>query len=138
MSSVTEDQTEILQLLYRYAYCFDRGDAHGWADLFTDDAYYDGGVEVVRGRDEIISYATRDPGHAGTSREVRRHVPISPVIDLDGDRAEVHSVFLVLEETSIYLVGTYEDEMVRTPKGWRFSKRICSVTAPSDYVVPSA
>lgn len=138
MGSIAEDQTEILQLLHRYAYCFDRGDARGWANLFTDDAYYDGGVEVVRGREEIISYATRDPGHGDTPREVRRHVVVTPVIDLDGDRAQVHSTFLVLEETSIYLVGTYEDEMVRTPEGWRFAKRVCGVTAPSDYVVPSA
>jgi hypothetical protein len=36
----------------------------------------------------------------------------------------MRAYFVVYEGTAVRGTGTYEDQLVRTPDGWRFAKRV--------------
>ena len=116
MPSITEDRDEILQLLYRYNHAIDGGDAHGWAGTFTADGVFDVAGQVRSGRDELAAFASGVHGY--------RHIVVNPVIDVAGDAATVRAYFVVYRGTALTATGTYADEVVRTPDGWRFAKRV--------------
>jgi hypothetical protein len=52
-----------------------------------------------------------------------RHVVMNPLVDVSGDRARVRAYLVLLMGGAIGMVGAYEDEVVRTPAGWRFAAR---------------
>jgi ketosteroid isomerase-like protein len=124
MASTTEDRDEILQLLYRYNHAMDSGDAHGWADLFTEDAVFDAAGQVVSGREALVEFASSVGGS--------RHVLANPVIDVAGDTATARAYLFLFRGTTVSIVGSYEDEVVRTPAGWRFAKRVFTRDAAAD------
>lgn len=118
------DRTEIRELTARYGRYFDDGDAEAFADCFTED----GSMEVVggpssRGRLELISMCQNVPW--GTL-----HVTVDPTIEVDGDTAiQVVTILSMAraadrsEKPRVRATGRYVDDLVRTPKGWRFSRR---------------
>jgi uncharacterized protein (TIGR02246 family) len=116
MPSTTEDRDEILQLLYRYNHAIDSGDAQEWAETFTPDGVFDVAGQVRSGQNELIAFASSVHGY--------RHIVVNPVIDVAGDTATVRAYFVVYQGTALAGMGTYQDELVRTPDGWRFAKRV--------------
>jgi hypothetical protein len=116
MPSILEDRDEILQLLHRYNHCFDGGDAWGWADTFTPDGVEEvvGGVTFC-GRQELAAHVKEITGE--------RHVVVNPVIEVRGDTATVRAYLLLYRGVELGVTGSYEDDLVRTPDGWRFTKR---------------
>jgi uncharacterized protein (TIGR02246 family) len=123
MPSTVEDRDEILQLLYRYNHAIDGGDANGWADTFTEDAVFDAAGNVLSGRDALKNFAAGFKG--------RRHVVANPLVQIDGDTATVRAYAVVFSGTTPSVIGVYEDELVRTPTGWRFAKRVFTLDAAS-------
>jgi uncharacterized protein (TIGR02246 family) len=123
MPSITEDRDEILQLMYRYNHLIDSGDAAGWAETFTEDGVFDVAGQVRSGHSELTAFAAEQAGH--------RHVVVNPVIDVTGDSATVRAYFVVYAGGALRGTGTYADELVRTPDGWRFAKRV-STPDPRD------
>jgi uncharacterized protein (TIGR02246 family) len=121
MPSTTEDRDEILQLMYRYNHAIDSGDAPGWAATFTADGVFDVAGRLMSGRDELIAFASSVHGY--------RHTVVNPVIDVAGDAATVRAYFVVFTGTALAGIGTYQDEVVRTPDGWRFAKRVSTPDA---------
>jgi uncharacterized protein (TIGR02246 family) len=115
MDSTTEARDEILQLLYRYNHAIDSGDAEGWAALFTDDGVFEVAGQVMSGREELVGFASSVHG--------LRHVVANPVIDVVGDTATVRAYLFVFGGTTMSISGSYEDQLVRQPDGWRFAKR---------------
>lgn len=123
MATPTEDRDEILQLLYRYNHAIDSGDAEGWADTFTEDGLFEGPVPGgLRGRAQLVEFAS---GVSGI-----RHMVLNPLVDVDGDTAGVRAYILVLAGGQVVTVGTYDDTVVRTPAGWRFSRRLFTPDPP--------
>jgi uncharacterized protein (TIGR02246 family) len=116
MASTIEDRDEILQLLYRYNHAFDGGDAEGWADLFTKDGSLDGAGQVMTGRESLVAFAASVSG--------LRHVVTNPLVDVTGDTASVRAYLQVFHGSTLMMMGTYQDQVVRTPDGWRFAKRV--------------
>ena len=123
MHSLTEDRDEILQLLYRYNHAIDSGDAEGWADTFTEDGSLDAAGQLISGREGLVEFASSVRG--------LRHLVANPVVDISGDAATVRAYLLVFMGTAPAMIGTYEDEVVRTPAGWRFAKRQFTVDPPT-------
>jgi hypothetical protein len=116
MPSTIEDRDSILQLMYRYNHAIDGGDADGWAATFTDDGALDAAGHVIAGRDELVSFAKGVHG--------MRHVVVNPVVEVDGDTASVAAYIVVYRGLTPTTIGTYADEVVRTPGGWRFQRRV--------------
>jgi SnoaL-like domain len=114
--SLLEDQSEILQLLYRYSHAFDSGDSKGLASLLTDDSTLDAAGQVLAGRDAQVDFASHHPG--------MRHVVVNPIFEITDNAALVRSYVFVFKGTTAVANGSYEDQLVRTHAGWRLSKRV--------------
>jgi hypothetical protein len=72
--------------------------------------------QVLTGRDALLGFASSVHG--------MRHVVSNPLVDVAGDSAHVRAYLVVYAGGSIAILGAYEDEVVRTPDGWRFAKRV--------------
>jgi hypothetical protein len=80
-----EDLEAIKQLKARYAaYCDANYDADALADLFTEDAIWDGGLLGYNEGREVIRQFFR-----GSSQRIAfaLHYIVSPLIEIDGDTA---------------------------------------------------
>lgn len=127
------------RLVTDYARFVDFGEASRIADLFTADGVWE--TEGVRmdGRDAIrAGFGRREQ----VTRRVSRHVCTNVAIDvLSGDEARglaylVNFRFDRREGDDPAMpapaghpkyVGEYHDRFVRTPDGWRFAQRRCTL-----------
>jgi hypothetical protein len=120
-----EDLEAIKRLKHQYcAHCDDKYNPDGIADLFIEEAVWDGGAfgkcvgreairEFFRGAPKVLSLAA--------------HQVMNPIIDVAGDRATGEWKLLqpCTQETkpgprAMWLAATYHDEYVRTASGWKF------------------
>ncbi|OAA27737.1 SnoaL-like domain-containing protein [Frankia sp. EI5c] len=127
-----EDLELIREVLIRYSTGIDRRDWPLFRTCWTPDAEADyGHLGHFSGADaitELMVAAHRDLGST-------RHQLSNFVIEVDGDRATastyVHAVLMLSTSDPnawIDVVGGYEDDLVRTPEGWRISRRAFHTT----------
>jgi 3-phenylpropionate/cinnamic acid dioxygenase small subunit len=126
-------ETQITNLLYRYAECIDAGDLAGAAALFEHARIRIGGPDT--GQDTIDaarllgiwkSLIVLHPD--GTPRT--KHVTTNPIIEIDDDAgtASCRSYYAVLQQTDgmglqTIVTGRYHDRFERVDGRWRFSYR---------------
>jgi hypothetical protein len=128
MSDV-EDKLAIGELIARYPSVVDEQRFDELDDLFTPDATVDfsafgGPSDTPQG---IKTFLRESLGLFKRTQ----HMMGLPLITLDGDRARARTpcnnpMVLTDEDgtTSVMLIGLwYDDEVVRTPDGWRFTSR---------------
>jgi hypothetical protein len=123
-----EDIEEIRKLKARYCRFQDGGWAeHGpthmgpSADLFVEDGVFDGRplMPLAEGREAIrtlfLNYR---------AVPFALHHVMNPLIEVQGDHGEGHWHLIVCatqpDATSHCILGSYLEEYVRTPVGWRF------------------
>ena len=126
-------ETQITNLLYRYAECIDTGDLDGAAELFAHARIRVGGPDP--GHDTIDAarllaiWKSLIVLHAdGTPRT--KHVTTNPIIEIDEDAgtANCRSYYTVLQQTDelplqTIVTGRYHDRFERVDGKWRFSYR---------------
>jgi hypothetical protein len=129
------DMMEIQQMIARYSYTFDRGEAQAWAEVFTPDGVWEmspepGAAPTIRleGRAELMGFCTkrfsdRRPGLTYAHHQSGIHF-IS--WDADAARAEVMLILTILLNgaPSISRTGVYHDEWKLTAEGWRLKHRL--------------
>jgi hypothetical protein len=130
------DMVEIQQLIARYSYTFDRGDAEGWADIFTPAGVWEmssavGAQPSIRldGRADLVAFCTkrfsdRPPGLTYAHHQSGIHFT---AFGADLARAEVMLILTISREggpPSIARTGVYHDEWTRTAEGWRLKHRL--------------
>jgi len=130
------DIEEIKQLKARYAAaCDDDYDADAIAELFTEDAVWDGGmlglVETRQGIRDFFAGSSDIVGFAV-------HSVSNPLIEIDGDRARgrwyLHQPMTMKgTDSCFWLCAQYQDEYVRTSAGWRFQHVKVIIRAFSPY-----
>jgi 3-phenylpropionate/cinnamic acid dioxygenase small subunit len=122
-------ETEIANLLYRYAEYMDSGDFAGAASLFEhavlrvgegDDATTDAAGMLTFWTNLVVRYPD------GTPRT--KHVVTNPIVEVDGDTASCRSYYTVLQQTDdfplqVIVSGRYHDQFERVDGRWRFSFR---------------
>ena len=145
-------------MLFRsYAVVLDSAQFSRWPDFFTDDCIYkiqprenfDRGfplstlaltskgmlLDRVYGIQETLYH---DPYY-------QRHVVSAPVIrQASSDRVSAEANYAVFRTkydqiSTVFNVGRYIDELVRTPSGWRFTSRLCvydSEMIPNSIIYP--
>jgi hypothetical protein len=130
------DIEEIKQLKARYAAaCDDDYDPDAIAELFTEDAVWDGGMlGFVETREGIREFFAR----ASDVIAFAVHSVSNPLIEIEGDRARgqwyLHQpLTLKNSEACFWLCAQYHDEYVRTAAGWRFQHVKVTVRAYSPY-----
>ena len=123
------DRLNISDLIARYAVAVDSRDYDALDSLFTDDARID--FTAFGGPDgspaEIKDFLAANLGIFSRTQ----HMMGLPVITLDGDQATArtpcNNPMVVTDadgSTKVWLIGLwYDDSLVRTPDGWRFSAR---------------
>lgn len=120
------DRVEILDLIARYSSAVDR---RAWGELdglFTPEAVLDftatGGI-----RGSVADHQAFN-AEVLTDFASTQHVMGLPVVAVDGERATARSICfnpMVVNEQHVFFVGLwYDDQLVRTPGGWRFSSRV--------------
>jgi 3-phenylpropionate/cinnamic acid dioxygenase small subunit len=122
------DRLAIVDVLHRYATGLD---SRAWdllASAFTEDGVADYGElgGVNRGPEAIVALCRG----ALQGLDASQHIIANEVIEVDGDTARARCYFQAqhvcvgTEGGDTYMVGgTYEDELVRTPEGWRIRHR---------------
>ncbi len=120
-----EDIEAIRALKVRYCDLCDRGyDADALAELFTEDAVWDGGMF---GRYESKRRIHRFFSATGGIVRFARHYVTNSVVDVEGDRASGRWYLLQSAtmpdgnvERAVWGSARYDEEYVRTPDGWKF------------------
>ena len=127
MTNELQDRIEIAEGLARYAHALDERDWKRLASCFTDDAVGDyGPIAQCQGYAQIEALCRRSLEPLDASQ----HLVGSIEIELSGDSArsrcalQSQHVKRGCEGGDNYIIGgTYRDEWVRTPEGWRIRRR---------------
>jgi 3-phenylpropionate/cinnamic acid dioxygenase small subunit len=120
-----EDRQDIADVLLRYATGIDRRDWPLFRTVFTDDCELDyGEVGSWKGVDAVTEFMQQ--AHAMTGHTMHRLT--NQVITVDGDAAQartyVDALIMLGDNTSgVNAAGFYDDDMVRTERGWQIVRR---------------
>ena len=133
------DKIEIGELQSRYMFAMDWYDADLYAEVFVEDGelIWPGGhcrgKDAIReSRRQVIEFNNRlaavmDP-RTGKPQKLR-HFITNRVIRIDGDNARAVAYWVDYHNDNQYrrpyvaAYGHYEDDLVRTAEGWRFTRR---------------
>jgi hypothetical protein len=114
-----QDYAEIQQLYSRYYHTIDAGNPEGWADTFTADGVFNGNT---RGREALMGMIRR----GGTNKPLRHwHSNLTIEPSPDGAKGSVYvlQIDITTKPPSISTYSRYDDQLVKTPQGWRFKVR---------------
>jgi 3-phenylpropionate/cinnamic acid dioxygenase small subunit len=122
-------ETQIANLLYRYAECIDAGDLTGAAALFEHARIRISAEDTVDAARLLAIWKWLIVLHPdGTPRT--KHVITNPIIDVDDDAgtANCRSYYTVLQQTDelplqVVAAGRYHDRFERIEGQWRYSYR---------------
>lgn len=121
------DELAIRRLVALYTDGVNQRDAHGWADVWSDDARWDLAGHIHKGRDAIVA---RWKETLASYRSVFQ-LTSDGVVTLDGDQATgrwyVHERNVRRDDSVMELWGWYDDRYVRTSAGWRVQSRVLHV-----------
>lgn len=119
-----DDHVAITQLLAHYCLTLDHDDIDGWVALFTPDAVYEVYGRAFQGHEGLRKLMIGAPGglHLGGP-------PAIAMVDADHATAQQNLLFLERVE-GIMRSAVYDDELVRTPDGWRIARRRCRFIVP--------
>jgi len=154
---VTDDYLAVVQLHAAYVAAVDAGDWDAWCNLFTDDCCYR--LVPRENHDRGLPLATLSFESKGMLRDraygiretlfhdpyYQRHVIGLPLIrGRDAGRIRTETNYAVFrtklsEPTTVFNVGRYLDEIVRTPDGLRFAVRLAiydSELIPNSIIYP--
>jgi hypothetical protein len=121
-----QDKTEIQALVTGYAKALGSCAANEYADLFADTGYFASGFRgQVAGRERLIAMVQSERQcitAAGAAPAAR--ASNGPTVAIDVTPMGVHGI------ADLGAAGHYEDEYVKTSKGWRFAAR--TVITPAE------
>ena len=123
-----EDKEAIMRMFMHIQDTLDGRDLKGYGDCFTEDGVWSGVTGRYVGPRAITEFFTKVCKPWDSEGHRTYHTTSDFVIDLDGDTAKARSQWRHImrgekDEPVIVHHGHYDDELVRTPDGWRFRKR---------------
>ncbi len=136
------DRFEIQDVITKYSFGQDlhQGDDNNildtWKDVFTEDAILDyraAGNEPT----SYVKMASIMRGHGSTAGNMSsfsnwQHLVGNPVAKVDGNKATARTDLWATHKgkaidgkptPSLYVAGAFVDDLIRTEKGWRISRR---------------
>jgi len=127
MPTAVEDKDAIRELMAEYCFRLDDGRYADMAALFTEDGIWDTAFGKAAGRAAIAELARSLRARAGDNRPRAVHLVTNIAIALDGQRAEVRSNWMVMQNSpqgpKIGSGGAYADEIVNENGRWLFRCR---------------
>ncbi|WP_296675622.1 nuclear transport factor 2 family protein [Novosphingobium sp.] len=125
--TIAADRDAIRDLLARYTYNGDRGRVTDLAACFADDGVLEYPGNAATGPASIAAALSEGSDPRNPALTFVRHHITNPLIEVDGDTATARSYFTVHTDIGPDHSGTYNDRLMRTPAGWRFSRRLVRV-----------
>jgi ketosteroid isomerase-like protein len=126
MSAVLEAKDAIRELMAAYAQALDACRFADVAACFAADGEWTTDYGAARGPAEIEAFIRGIVPVKGEGPQ-RKHYITNIIVAVDGDTASAVSDYLVVREAGPGLIpvmgGTYRDKFVKTPAGWRFSRK---------------
>jgi uncharacterized protein (TIGR02246 family) len=126
MSAVLEAKDAIRELMATYAQAIDACRFADVAACFAPDGEWTTDYGAARGPAEIEAFIRGIVPVKGEGPQ-RKHYITNIIIKVDGDTASAVSDYLIVREAGTGLIpvmgGTYRDKFVKTPAGWRFSRK---------------
>ena len=126
MLTAVEEKDAIREVLAEYCFRLDDGRFTEMAELFAEDGTWETAFGKATGRAAIAELA-RSLRARADPRPRAVHLVTNIVIALDGDRAQVRSNWVVMQNSpegpKIGSGGGYADEMVKEGGRWRFRYR---------------
>jgi 3-phenylpropionate/cinnamic acid dioxygenase small subunit len=123
MSTSLQDKDEIRDLLHMYCFCMDEGRFEALGALFAPDGEWIAPYRRAHGPADITAWLTQSV--PATPR--RMHYVMNSIIRVEGASAQAKSNYLVTVEGPdgplASVCGTYADQLVKRPEGWRFQRR---------------
>ena len=123
MALSTDDLTEIQHLYAQYNTAIDTGAGADFGACYVEDGYFNSGMSIIEGRPGLEEFAVQ----THTNLPAMRHNATNIVVKGDGQTA-TGSAFLIGYTVNggykVIVTGRYQDELVKTPEGWRFSRRV--------------
>jgi len=123
---IAEEKDAIRETMARYCQALDACRFDKVAALFWDDGEWTTDYDSARGHAEIEAMLTRNVPRKGEGPQ-RKHFITNIVIDLNGDRAEALSDYLIIRESETGLIpvmgGTYKDRFRKRDGLWRFQRK---------------
>jgi salicylate 5-hydroxylase small subunit len=152
-----EDWLALTQLYADYAAAVDSGNWDLWPEFFTDPCVYR--LQPRENYERGFPLATLSFTSKGMLKDriygiketlfhdpyYQRHVVGSPVVrKVDGERLHCEANYAVFrtklsQESTVFNVGRYVDEVVKTPAGLKFASRLCiydSEMIPNSIIYP--
>jgi salicylate 5-hydroxylase small subunit len=152
-----EDWLALTQLYADYAAVVDSGNWDLWPEFFTDPCVYR--LQPRENYERGFPLATLSFTSKGMLKDriygiketlfhdpyYQRHVVGSPVVrKVDGERLHCEANYAVFrtklsQESTVFNVGRYVDEVVKTPAGLKFASRLCiydSEMIPNSIIYP--
>ena len=125
-----KDKRHIQELQNRYSYSIDAGQYDHLDAMFTPDATY----HFVTGSTDNIEALKSTIRDALSSLSTSQHINGNQWAEIEGNRATAGCYFTVhmykkglTDGEHFEMGGRYDDELVRTSEGWRFSKRAITI-----------
>jgi len=126
MSAVLEAKDAIRELMATYAQALDACRFADVAACFAPDGEWTTDYGAARGPAEIEAFIRGIVPVKGEGPQ-RKHYITNIIIKVDGDTASAVSDYLIVREAEAGLIpvmgGTYRDKFIKTPAGWRFSRK---------------
>ena len=126
MFAVLEAKDAIRELMARYAQALDACRFADVAACFAPDGEWTTDYGAAHGPAEVEAFIRGIVPVKGEGPQ-RKHYITNIIITVEGDRAGAVSDYLIIRESENGLIpvmgGTYRDRFVRTPAGWRFSRK---------------
>jgi ketosteroid isomerase-like protein len=132
MSVTADDRWSITEVLARFGDAADNRDFESLRDVFTDDATTDfGPADAHEGVTAIVAAVGDTLAHTDSTQ----HLNGVSIITESGTGAHARTRFIAthvragVEGDPIFTVaGTYDDDLVTVPAGWRIAHRKITVT----------
>ncbi len=126
MSAILEAKDAIRELMATYAQALDACRFADVAACFAPDGEWSTDYGAARGPAEIEAFIRGIVPVKGEGPQ-RKHYITNTIIKVDGETASAVSDYLIVREAEGGLIpvmgGTYRDKFVKTPAGWRFSRK---------------
>lgn len=138
---MTDQRQALRRLISRSGRLLDEGDFSGYAGLFAPDGEYRleaAGPEVAQAmtwillnRDELAALLGSAAKHVWNTG-LRKHLIAVDDVELEGERAAASATFCVFRTdaagaTSVYAVGSYDDEWSFAEGHWCLRRRVARV-----------
>jgi uncharacterized protein (TIGR02246 family) len=124
---VLEDEREVRELLVRYGFAVDSGDADATAALYTHDCVIDvdRGTAVFHGTEGARGLVTSEAHQAILPRCAHMIGPLAVRLDGDDAVATGYACVVVQEDDGprVWRQGCNRWTLRRTPDGWRIARR---------------